>query len=230
MKLLFLDTETTGISREDRLCQLAYSWEGTIVNQLFKPPVPIAVGAMAVNHITNEMVADAPVFRESHWQSALQKLLEDPEIIMVAHNAPFDIGMLQREGVITRRYICTSRLWKLLDPYHGMESHSLQYLRYYYSVNVDAQAHSAAGDIRVLEEVFNKGISLYMEENPSLTREQAMAEVEAKTCKPLVLKSFPFGKYKGLPLNSIPKGYFRWVLETGDFSEDILATARAQLD
>ena len=38
---LFLDTETTGVAKNDRLCQLAYKTEkGEIVNQLsYKPPL-----------------------------------------------------------------------------------------------------------------------------------------------------------------------------------------------
>ena len=44
---IFLDTETTGTAEKDRLCQLAYKFEtGKIVNELFKPPLPIAIEAM----------------------------------------------------------------------------------------------------------------------------------------------------------------------------------------
>lgn len=54
---IFLDTETTGTGADDRLCQLAFkTGQGTIVNQLFNPGRPIAIEAMAVHHITNEMV------------------------------------------------------------------------------------------------------------------------------------------------------------------------------
>jgi len=63
---IFLDTETTGTSEKDRLCQLAYKLEtGEIVNELFKPPLPIAIEAMSIHHITNEMVAGQPAFKES---------------------------------------------------------------------------------------------------------------------------------------------------------------------
>ncbi len=44
---IFLDTETTGTEKEDRLCQLAYKLEtGEIVNELLKPPLPISIIAM----------------------------------------------------------------------------------------------------------------------------------------------------------------------------------------
>ena len=53
---ILLDTETTGAGEKDRLCQLAYKTEkGEIVNQLFKPPLPIAIEAKCVQHITKEI-------------------------------------------------------------------------------------------------------------------------------------------------------------------------------
>ena len=53
---IFLDTETTGTEKKDRLCQLAYKTEtGKIVNQLFKPPLPIAIEPMSIHHITNKI-------------------------------------------------------------------------------------------------------------------------------------------------------------------------------
>jgi len=70
---IFLDTETTGTEKDDRLCQLAYKLEtGEIVNKLFKPPLPIAIEPMCVHHITNEMVENKPAFkgRQDHQKLA----------------------------------------------------------------------------------------------------------------------------------------------------------------
>ena len=78
---IFLDTETTGTEKEDRLCQLAYKTEkGEIINQLFKPPLPIAIEPMCVHHITNEMVADKPAFKGSPGYQKLVGLLSDDKI------------------------------------------------------------------------------------------------------------------------------------------------------
>ena len=73
---IFLDTETTGTEKEDRLCQLAYKTEaGTIVNELFKPPLPIKIDSMCVHHITNEMVANKLAFKDSKDHRKLVDLL-----------------------------------------------------------------------------------------------------------------------------------------------------------
>ena len=62
---IHLDTETTGTGTDDRLCQLAFkTGQGTVVNELFNPKRPIAIEAMAVHHITNEMVKDKPAFKD----------------------------------------------------------------------------------------------------------------------------------------------------------------------
>lgn len=73
---IFLDTETTGTEKKDRLCQLAYKTEtGKIVNQLFKPPLPIAIEPMSIHHITNEMVENKPAFKDSPEYQKLVSLL-----------------------------------------------------------------------------------------------------------------------------------------------------------
>jgi len=94
---IFLDTETTGTEKEDRLCQLAYKTEkGEIANKLFRPPLPIKIDSMCVHHITNEMVADKSTFKGSLDFQKLVGLLSDDTNILVAHNAKFDVDMLEK--------------------------------------------------------------------------------------------------------------------------------------
>jgi DNA polymerase III epsilon subunit-like protein len=84
---IFLDTETTGTAEKDRLCQLAYKLEtGEIVNELFKPPLPIAIEPMSIHHITNEMVAGKPAYKESPEYQKLVDLLNDDKN---AYSGPF---------------------------------------------------------------------------------------------------------------------------------------------
>ena len=97
---IFLDTETTGTGPDDRLCQIAFkTGKGLVVDELFNPGKPIAIEAMAVHHITNEMVATKPPFKGSPAYEKLKALLDDEQSILVAHNAQFDLNMLQREGI-----------------------------------------------------------------------------------------------------------------------------------
>ena len=76
-KLIFLDTETTGLELEDKICQVAYIVEGKEYNELFKPELPIKFEAMAVTHITNKMVEDKPAFVGSGMFKHLEELFSN---------------------------------------------------------------------------------------------------------------------------------------------------------
>lgn len=98
--LLFLDVETTGLRPElgDRMVEIAVLKTDGLskkeqFSSLINPQRPLDRGAMAVNGITPAMVADAPTFAEIIPR--LQPLFENS--IVVAHNAPFDLGFLQNE-------------------------------------------------------------------------------------------------------------------------------------
>jgi len=113
---IFLDTETTGNGPDDRLCQIAFKPEnGPAVCELFNPGKPISIDAMVVHHITEKMVADKPTFKESDEYEKLQKLVSDINNVIVAHNAQFDMKMLQMEGINTQRVICTIKLARYFD-------------------------------------------------------------------------------------------------------------------
>lgn len=205
---IFLDTECTGVDKDDRLIQLAYkrnSDEVVPFNELFKPPVPIKIEAMAVHHITEEMVSQKPVFEGSEYATNLQEVLKDG--ILVAHNAKFDIEMLAREFVTVPRFICTMRMAQHLDEDAVIPSYSLQYLRYLLKLDVDLGglvAHDALADVFVLEKLFER-----------LSTKMSVEEMLEVSSKPTLIKRFVFGKYKGQLLKDIAKtdkGYLEWLL------------------
>lgn len=236
MKPLFLDTETTDSDKNARLVQLAYKEGGTevIVNELFKPPVPISIDAMAVHHITNEMVVDKPAFAESETRKKLIALL--PERILVAHSAPFDIRVLANEGVQTNAFINTLRVAR-----HVVDApkHSLQYLRYFLKLNVKAQAHDAEGDVLVLESLFNHLIPV-VRERFQLTLGQPVTEKMLELTKtPVLLKTLSFGKYEGQTFENLlytDKHYLGSLLESEiqrpphERNEDLIHTLEYYLD
>ena len=210
---LFLDTETTGLEAEDRLVEVSYKPIGKNIpknaevrSARFKAPVPIKIAAMAVNHITNKMIQDCELFIGSPYQEDLQSFRE---AIVVAHNAPFDLAMLAKEGVYFDNYIDTKKMSHALDPEQEMESHRLQYLRYYYGVELpDAIAHTAEGDVAVLIAVFNKLYELLG--NPT---DEELIELSKR---PVLYRKFTFGKYKGQHVGQVAaadSNYLEWLLK-----------------
>lgn len=215
-KLIFLDTETTGLTPKDRLCQIAYKIDddNKVVNEYFKPEIPISVEAMSVSHITNKMVEDKPIFKDSDTYKELVQLSLDDENILVAHNAPFDIGMLLREGIEFKNFICTKRIAQHLDEEAKIPRYNMQYLRYLLDLDVKAIAHDALGDIMVLEALFNRLLKSFAEKNdipPAKEVFDMMAEISEK---PALIKKFPFGKHKGKFLSDVvveDRGYLEWL-------------------
>src|SRR3989338_848454 len=204
MKLLFLDTETTDLDPGRRLVQLAYknATTGVVVNEFFKPPVPISVGSMAVHHITNEIVADRPVFAESPHFAALVRELDGA--VVVAHNAPFDVGVLKNEGVTVARWIDTCRVARHLVT---SEQYSLQYLRYFLKLPAVGVAHDALGDITILEALFHHL-------SGAVTDGEVVDKLLELTATPVLLTSINFGKYRGktfAEVASADRDYLRWL-------------------
>lgn len=212
MQHILLDTETTDVGWNARLVQLGYKIleTGESVNELFKPPHPIDIGAMAVHHITNEMVHDKPAFQDTEHKQKLQKLLDDH--ILVAHNANYDMTILYHEGITTRQYIDTVRVAK-----HVIESprHGLQYLRYFLGLTIEATAHDAFGDVLILEQLFNR-LRQATREKFSLESDEAVSEKMLElTQTPVLLSTIRFGKYKATPFEKIFRedpGYLEWLL------------------
>lgn len=240
---VLLDTETTGAGENDRLCQIGFfilnGKELPIVQADYcKPPLPISFGAMAVHHITNEQIADKPPYAQTQSAKMLEEL-NTPETFMVIHNAPFDLGMLAKEGVTWRGpLIDTLRCIRHLQP--ELESHSLQYLRYalgFYKteqeeatrLNVQINAHDALGDVLVLNLLMRHLVGLVNRDIGELVR---------LTKKPILIPKFRFGKYKDQPVEEIvvrDPDYIGWMLDKMEMDDDLrytlwYALASAALD
>ena len=214
MEIIYLDTETTHADEDARLIQLAYktSSSGEEINEFFKPPIPISFGAMAVHHVTNEMIADKPIFEKSESQKKIANLLT--KNILVAHNAKFDIMILENEGVGTGKFIDTLRVARhILDS----EKYNLQYLRYSLGLNVEGKAHDAFGDILVLESLFSH-LSKVIKEKFSLDSEEEINNKMLELTElPVLLDNINFGKHKGKTFKEvslIDGGYLMWLFNS----------------
>ena len=221
--IIFLDTETTGITKDDFLCQLAYKTNEQNFSGLYKPPIKIPFEASAINHISNKMVSERPAFKKApDWQN-IKKLLEKEDSILVAHNAPFDLFMLKKEDIYPKNFICTKRVAQHLDPEIKIGKYNLQYLRYFLELEVEATAHNAEGDVLVLEQLFlrlkKKIIAL-----ENLNEEEAMQRMMEISAKPFIFQNINFGKYNGQKIEAIAKndhGYLEWLLVQKESSNEI---------
>ena len=226
--LIFLDTETTGLDKNAHLCQVAYKTKDEIVCEYFKPPCPITLDAMSINHITNKMVKDKPPFLESKTYFKLKKLFENDNNILVAHNANFDVQILNNDGLYPHNYICTKKICQSADKNNEIPKYNLQYLRYYFGIELDEEiiAHDALGDILILEQVF---LNIYNKfyKNADKSKEQILFEMQKISTLPLLLKRITFGKYKNKSFEYIAEnnlGYLKWLNNQPNLSEDLKYT------
>ena len=232
-KLLFLDTETTGNDlAKDRLCQVCYKTGTETHTEYFKPPVSISIKSMSITHITNKMVADKPAFDESSMKKELKTLLVNHA--MVAHNAKFDIAMLEAEGLKVPNFICTLRIARHLDENAVIPEYNLQFLRYYLDLEIEGTAHDALGDVLVTEAIFNRQLQKFLEKG--LSENETINEMIKISATPSLFKKMPFGKHKDKTLEEIARtdhGYLEWLykqkLEDGEQDEDWLYTLKYYL-
>ncbi len=228
MKLIILDTETTGNKEKDRICQLSYivmneNFEiEEIHNDLVKPPVPISFEAMAVHHITNEMVENKPEIKSTTSFNKLKELNSSNNIAII-HNSAFDLDMLKKEDFNPNfKLIDTFRVLKHLFP-EG--KYSLQYNRYALGLykkeekickkyNIQINPHDALGDVVVLAllvEYLIKEMNKSIEELIELTK------------KPIIYDKFYFGQYKHKKIKEV-------IIQNPDYIEFLLTSADIEPD
>ena len=226
-KYVILDTETTGVGENDRVIQLGFVVLGAkkveVHNEFYSSDVPIGFGAMEVHGITPEMLLGKPVCTDSVAYKRLCELNTN-ENYMIIHNAPFDLGMLEKEGFNTQmKVIDTLRVAKHVLP--DEDAHRLQYFRYKMELYKDEQkeadalgvvvkAHDAIGDVLVLKLFLSKLKDVVASTFPGENPVEKMVDL---TNTPILVKSFRFGKYKGKTLAEVASsdaGYMRWMLSS----------------
>lgn len=224
----YIDVETTGVEKNDRICAI-----GLIVDNgekvetfydLVKAPKKVPPEAMAVHHITNEVLEDAPEFDATATAKKLAEL-NSPDAVLIGHNLAFDLQMLEKEGLTWQGgMIDTLKCTKHLIG-GEIEHFSLQFLRYELrlyreeAVKADAlgitlTAHHALSDAfhtmllhRYLNEMADDARLM------ELTTEQAL------------MQKLPFGKYGGKFIEDIARrdpSYLAWMLNSlSDLDEDL---------
>jgi exodeoxyribonuclease X len=234
-KIVFLDTETTGNTENDFLCQLAYKTETETFSGLYRPAKKIPPEASAVHHLTNKMVTGKPAFKETPEAQKIKALLEDPDTVMVAHNAPFDLMILEKENIEPKKFICTLRLVRYLDPEGKIERYNLQYLRYFLDLEVEALAHDALGDVLVLEKLYAE-LKKKLQNEENLDEEKVVKKMIEVSSHPSLLKYINFGKHNGKEIAEIARidrGYLEWLLaqklESDQIDEDWIYTLKHHL-
>jgi DNA polymerase-3 subunit epsilon len=162
LEFVVVDVESTGGSpaRGDRVTEVAAVRirNGELVDcfeSLVNPERPIPPSVTALTNITEEMVADAPRFRD--LLEPLKQTLRGA--VFVAHNVGFDWRFLDSEfrrcggGRLEGERLCTLRLARRLHP--ELRRRSLAVLTNHYAIPVESH-HRAGDDARATAELFGR--------------------------------------------------------------------------
>ncbi len=210
LRPIFYDTETTGVSaKKDRIIELAAfdPVREASYQVLIHPGFSIPAEATAIHHITNEMVKDAPSFKEI--TDDFTKFCEGDSVLIAHNNDGFDKHFMREEFL---RSECELPDWKYLDTLKwarkyrpDLPRHSLQFLREIYGFE-ENNAHRALDDVMMLYKIF----SAMTDDLDFDTVFSLMTNVNQQSSE-----TMPFGKYQGKKFEEVPKDYLAWLLDSG---------------
>src|SRR5690606_35895048 len=149
---------TTGLEDSDRMVQIAGlriargRLTGESFETLVNPGRAIPPRATAIHGISDAMVADAP--GPDMALTSFHHFAQDA--VLVAHNAPFDMGMLRNTGKgpdFDNRVLDTVLLSVMI--WGGSVSHTLDVLAERLGIVIPPEKrHTAMGDARATAEIF----------------------------------------------------------------------------
>lgn len=229
--IAFIDLETTGINiSTDRIVEIAIvkiSPDGSrlVKRKIINPTIPIPQAAIDVHGITNEMVKDAPTFKQA--SNEIKQFIEGCDIGGYNSNR-FDIPMLVEEFLRCELNIdIESR--KLVDVqkvYHLMEQRTLSAAYKFYCQKELEGAHGAEVDATATYEVLEAQIAKYsqigntVESIIKFTGEEQIVDFSRRFIMENGVEIFNFGKHKGKPVTRVLKEepqYYDWMMK-GDFA------------
>lgn len=241
-KILFFDTETTGILKNENgeiisswaLIQLAYrkldSWVKTDENMFFNTDTEIEIWAIAVHGIYKKLLIEKSKgkYLDDNDRTKLSSIFN--ENILVAHNLDFDLDVLRNSNIsYSNRYIDTLKVAKVLwsewvlinNNGKSPEYVNLQYLRFFFELYeiVDSEwktecttAHDAFWDVVVLENVFYELFKV-IKNKLNITDDEVIEKMIAMTTKEFTLiKTMMIWKYRGKTFEEVAK-IDRWYLQ-----------------
>lgn len=228
MTYLFLDTETTGVSPDRGVVEVAFVITDADFNvisehsSLIDPEQPISAAASGVHGLTAREVEIAPTLAEYFSDAGAEcygGLIKGPAVV-IGHRVSFDTHTIGPyiEGGFSE--VCTLRFARKLFP--DADNYQLQTLVFALDLPRSVGAHRALADVYSCYHLA-KAIC----EKSGMTLEQLAAESKA----PMELKTIPFGKYKDQPFCEVPRSYLQWMLrEMKDLDADMKHTLNLHIN
>jgi DNA polymerase-3 subunit epsilon len=228
--LAVLDLETTGTNLgSDRIIEIAIvkllpDGNQVVKRKLVNPQMPIPPVVTELHGISDEMVKDAPTFKQIAHE--LKQVLDGCDLAGYNSNR-FDIPMLMEEflraGV---EFDMKGR--KLVDVqkiFHLMEQRTLSAAYKFYCNKNHECAHSAEADALATLEILHAQIERYPHLGSTIDSvltaigEEVIIDFARRFAMENGVEIFNFGKHKGRPIHDVLRAepqYYDWMMK-GDF-------------
>lgn len=228
--LAVIDLETTGINiASDRIVEIAIvkimpDGSRTVKRKLINPEMPIPPGATDVHGISNEMVKDAPTFKQA--ANEIKMFLANADLAGYNSNR-FDIPLLVEEFLRSGLDIELNdrQLLDVQRVFHMMEQRTLSAAYKFYCDKILEGAHSAEVDATATLEILEAQVKRYPQMGASVeaivkfTGEDQIVDFARRFVMENGVEVFNFGKHKGKPVTLVLKQepqYYDWMMK-GDF-------------
>lgn len=229
--LAFIDLETTGINLSvDRIVEIAVvklQTDGTRVvkRRLINPQMPIPQASSDVHGITDEMVKDAPAFKQV--ANEIRQFLDHCDLAGYNSNR-FDLPMLVEEFLRAGLDfdIADRQLLDVQKVYHMMEPRTLSAAYKFYCDKTLDNAHSAEADAAATCEILISQLKRYPQLGNSVESiikfvgHEPIVDFARRFVMENGIEIFNFGKHKGRAVAEVLKlepQYYDWMMK-GDFA------------
>lgn len=229
--IVFIDLETTGISlSSDRIVEIAMiklAPDGSrqVKRKLINPGIPIPAESIDIHGITDEMVKDAPTFKQSGNEI---KMFIDNSDLGGYNSNRFDIPILMEEFLRAGMDVDLSNR-KMIDVQHifyTMEPRTLTAAYKFFCQKELVDAHSAEADVDATIEVLSAQLDRYknlgntVESILDIIGEDKIVDYARRfSYNDKDIEIFNFGKHKGKAVKDVLKAepqYYDWMMR-GDF-------------
>jgi len=228
--LAVIDLETTGTNLStDRIIEIAIVKllpDGNEVRKrkIINPQMPIPAVVTELHGITDEMVKDAPIFKQVAHE--LKQVLDGCDLAGYNSNR-FDIPMLMEEFLRAEVDfdIKGRRLVDVQKIFHLMEQRTLSAAYKFYCSKSHDSAHSAEADAVATLEIFHAQLERYphlgntVDSVLTAIGEDVIIDFARRFAMENGVEIFNFGKHKGRPIHDVLKAepqYYDWMMK-GDF-------------
>ncbi|CAN5788781.1 3'-5' exonuclease [soil metagenome] len=227
----FIDLETTGVNlSSDRIVEIAIvkvlpDQERQVKRKLINPEMAIPKASSDIHGITDDMVKDAPTFKQA--ANEIKQYLENCDLGGYNSNR-FDIPMLMEEFLRAGMEVDLTdrRMVDVQHIFYSMEPRTLTAAYKFYCQKELVNAHSAEADVQATIDVLMAQLQRYEQLGNSVDsilgvigEEKIVDYARRFGFDDKGNEIFNFGKYKGRLVSQVLKTepqYYDWMMK-GDF-------------